>query len=77
MLQLLKHVGETLAAPANSFLLPQERKRETARLFADVLVGYSRLLMTREDIVSPFEGEQPSVGREGWLVPQSNITVNL
>jgi len=55
MIQLLKHVHEALEAPANSFLLPQEKKRETARLFADVLVGYSRLLMTREDVVSPFE----------------------
>ncbi len=55
LLQLLQHVHATLDAPANSFLLPQERQAETAKLFADVLVGYSRLLMAREDVVSPFE----------------------
>ncbi len=58
VLQLLKHVRATIEAPANNFLLPQEKERETARLFADVLVGYSRMLMGREDVVSPFEGKE-------------------
>lgn len=59
---LLSHVDRTLNSPANSFLLPSERRREKARLFADVLVAYARLLMAREDVVSPFERAAASEG---------------
>lgn len=52
---LYKHIENTLSSPANSFLLPDEKKAEKAKLFADVLVGYARLVMTREDVETPFE----------------------
>lgn len=57
ILALLKHVDDTLANPTNSFLLPAEKALERARLLADVLVGYARLCMSRQDVVSPFERE--------------------
>jgi hypothetical protein len=57
ILALLKHVDATLATPTNAFLLPAEKALERARLLADVLVGYARLCMSRQDVVSPFERE--------------------
>jgi hypothetical protein len=45
-----------LDAPENKFLLPLEKEKERARLFADVLVVYGKMMMGREDLVSPFEG---------------------
>jgi hypothetical protein len=60
ILALLKHVDSTLASPTNAFLLPEEKALERARLFADVLVAYARLCMSRQDVVSPFERERYS-----------------
>lgn len=53
---LLEHVDKMLDAPENKFLLPLEKEKERARLFADVLVVYGKMMMGREDLVSPFEG---------------------
>lgn len=64
ILALLKHVDDTLANPTNSFLLPAEKALERARLMADVLVGYARLCMSRQDVVSPFEREYGKYGKE-------------
>ncbi|KAG7571113.1 hypothetical protein FFLO_00938 [Filobasidium floriforme] len=54
---LLKHVDNTLASPENAFLDPLEREVERARLLADVLVAYGRMVMGREDVQTPFELE--------------------
>jgi protein phosphatase PTC7 len=58
---LLKHVDNTLASPENAFLDPLEREVERARLLADVLVAYGRMVMGREDVQTPFESESSRV----------------
>ncbi|KAJ9100214.1 hypothetical protein QFC20_005491 [Naganishia adeliensis] len=70
ILALLKHVDDTLANPTNSFLLPAEKALERARLLADVLVGYARLCMSRQDVVSPFE---QAAARHGIKYPGGKI----
>ncbi|KAJ9121694.1 hypothetical protein QFC22_002314 [Naganishia vaughanmartiniae] len=70
ILALLKHVDSTLASPTNAFLLPEEKALERARLFADVLVGYARLCMSRQDVVSPFE---QAAAKQGIRYPGGKI----
>ncbi|KAJ9102490.1 hypothetical protein QFC21_002890 [Naganishia friedmannii] len=70
ILALLKHVDSTLASPTNAFLLPEEKALERARLFADVLVAYARLCMSRQDVVSPFE---QAAAKQGIRYPGGKI----
>jgi hypothetical protein len=57
-----------LDAPENKFLLPLEKEKERARLFADVLVVYGKMMMGREDLVSPFEGRSRlSMRGDEWM----------
>ena len=63
---LLAQITQLLAEPANSELTTEEREAETARLFADVLVGYGRMGMRRtgeeDGWKTPFETEAKKAG---------------
>ena len=66
MVALLKHVDKTLDSPENAFLDPLEREVERARLLADVLVAYGRMVMGRQDVQTPFEGASRRHGQRGF-----------
>jgi protein phosphatase PTC7 len=60
---LASRINALLSHPTNAHLSPQDRANERARLLADVLLGYSRMAMTRTG------HEKALDGSPGWKTP--------
>lgn len=60
-----------MAHPDNAHLSPLDRSRELARLYADVLVAYGRMAMTRtgEELEEVKDDKGEVTVRKSWRTP--------